>query len=224
MKKKIVLQQNYLARKALLAVITFFFVCIVVLQATLFTRFYQQMQAEYYYLLNSDGAVNLTVQQIYDASPSYQIREMFWILNSLTIFFSLISIMILTYMQVIIYTNKGNADSNFMLLFWIIPLVFILLFFVNALKPAKTFLTTYAPTDYGLKPISIGELGEINYITSYIAMALAFVNIVFIIMAKKRFGFVSKDKIIATKPHSVEDLRIRIDQLLENQQSNSKLS
>ncbi|MGZ9762977.1 hypothetical protein ACXYRP_01620 [Mycoplasma sp. 5912] len=213
-------KNNYLERKIYLAIISVFLAIVIILQATLYTRFYAQIQLEYNYILNSDTAAGFTPAQVYANSPSYQLKEVFWSLNSISIFLSLVALLTLIYMQVMLYKNKSNSDKTFIYLFALIPAIFIALFFINALQPDQTFKNNYTLiiTDNAKSytPIQTGDLPRINYTTSWIAMILAFICIVLIIVAKKRYGFVKKDKILATKAHDTQKLKVEINALLNN--------
>ncbi|MCU9938961.1 hypothetical protein NW066_00280 [Mycoplasmopsis felis] len=209
---------NYLRRKILLGILSFFFFIILILQFTMFNRFAQRIEIEYNFISSGESSAGLSIQEIYNLSTAYKLKELFTWLNSLVVFTTFMILFILSFIQYLIYTNKSNGDKHFKLLFYLIPLVFVLMFLINALQPTEVTRGKYIFSENESNWIIFAEKisNKMNYTTSWISMILAFISIILVIVAKKSFGFIQKDIILNSLPPETEDLKKEIKYILDN--------
>lgn len=215
---------NYLARKILLALISIVFLIIIILQFSMFSTFSNRITIEYDWIVSSkiENIPFQPVDKILQSSTSYQLKDIFYSLNSLTIIFSFIILALLVYIQIRLYKQVSNGDKLFIYLFVLIPVVFVFLFAINSLQPDKVFrLVNFEDPDTGeLKLIQQPIQDKINYTRCWISMIFAFICIILIIITKKKLGFINKDKILQKSLINTQELKENIRNILKSESQN----
>ncbi|QEA01624.1 hypothetical protein V2P29_01025 [Mesomycoplasma hyorhinis] len=209
---------NYLGRKIVLTLISLMFFISILLQISMYFVFFNRIQAEYDYIASGESALYWSVNKILNASTTFQLKEIFWSLNSLVIIFSCIILAFLITMQVQLYRQRANGDKLFIYLFILIPTVFFLLFAINALQPGLVFRGIFRQRNGNDVLINLPIKDKINYSSCWVSMIFAFISIILIIYAKKLFGFIQKDKILNKQLPDTKELKNKIKNILNSNQ------
>ncbi|WP_027120983.1 hypothetical protein [Mycoplasma leonicaptivi] len=214
-------QNNYLKRKVLLITLLIFSFSILVISLNLIFKLSDRIQTELNWISSGDISQSYTLEEKLKLSETNSLWTLFNSMNSIVIVLSIINIFIILFMLFLIYTNKSNADKYFRILFWTIPIIFILLFFIISLQPAEVkrinLVLLSKPSESktsvsSLEIISQGEsLSKISYAEVWLAMILAFLSIFVVISAKKSLGFVTKDFILAKKLIDTSKLKKQLE-------------
>ncbi|WP_223211515.1 hypothetical protein [Mycoplasmopsis edwardii] len=219
-------ETNYLKRKIFVSLLIVLLSLILFFQIIMFARFFAWTDFEYEHIKTGQLSSSWSDEEVRKNSPAYQLIYIFSVLNSVTILLSLVSIVLLSIVLINLFRNKSNGDSYLRILIWIIPIIFIILFFVIALQPQAVYKINIVSTlnehdEEELRPRKVAPR-QLSYKLIWFSMFIAFSNIFWIALAKKTFGFITKDKILAKQEHETTMLKEEIEAKLENRKPKNK--
>ncbi|EIE40803.1 hypothetical protein MCANUF31_00528 [Mycoplasmopsis canis UF31] len=213
-------ESNYFKRKTFSIILLLSLFIIFVFQLTMIKLFLDRIDFEYEYIKSGELSKNWSDELVRKNSPTYELLAVFMSLNSVMLFLTLISLILISIVLYKLFKNQGNGDLYLRVLTWIIPVIFILLFFIISLQPVEVY-----KENIGKQEDEFGELvdspvkefgGQFSYILTWISMFLGFFNIFFVVLSRKSFGFITKDQILAKKSNETENLKKLIEAKLEN--------
>ncbi|UWV80716.1 hypothetical protein RRG46_00675 [Mycoplasmopsis cynos] len=206
------LDTNYLKRKIFLSILFVLLLIVFIFQLVMVDKFITRITYEYNYIKEGTSSKNWADELVYKNSESYQLRYVFHSLNSIILILTLISLVLVFISLLSLFLNIDNGDKYYPYLTWIIPISFILLFFLLSLQPEninkvdeiqiKSEVKGEPPTK-GIKKVPGIPFG---YELVWSSMLLQFANIFIISIAKKSYGFITKDFILQKKPQETANL------------------
>ncbi|QKT05679.1 hypothetical protein [Mycoplasma sp. OR1901] len=186
--------KNYKERKILLFLITLLVFISLIFQIVMYINFFDRIQIE----KNWINAGHVLVLNWKKSSPTYQLTELFLFLNTLFVFSAVVILVILFVMQYKLYKNIGNADEHFKSLYFLIAVLFVSSFAIISLQPESVKQINVITINEELREIDVQLKYDLSYKLIWSSMIMSFITLVFTISAKKKFGFVTKDKLLVT--------------------------
>ncbi|MCU9936869.1 hypothetical protein NWP96_07520 [Mycoplasmopsis cynos] len=194
------LDTNYLKRKIFLSILFVLLLIVFIFQLVMVDKFITRITYEYNYIKEGTSSKNWADELVYKNSESYQLRYVFHSLNSIILILTLISLVLVFISLLSLFLNIDNGDKYYPYLTWIIPISFILLFFLLSLQPENInkvdeiqIEVEGEPPTKGIKKVPGIPFG---YELVWSSMLLQFANIFIISIAKKSYGFITKDFIL----------------------------
>ncbi|MBN4083597.1 hypothetical protein JXZ92_02025 [Mycoplasma sp. CSL10137] len=184
--------KNYKERKILLFLITLLVFISLIFQIVMYINFFDRIEIE----KNWINAGHVLVLNWKKASPTYQLTELFLFLNTLFVFSAVIILIILFIMQYKLYKNIGNADEYFKSLYFLVTVLFVSAFAIISLQPESVNQINVITINNELREVNNTLSYDLSYKLIWSSMFMSFIALVFTISAKKKFGFVTKDKIL----------------------------
>ncbi|MEE3928285.1 hypothetical protein V2E24_01675 [Mycoplasmopsis ciconiae] len=210
---------NYKSRKVYLLISTLFLIICIVLMAIHTYNFKIRINDEIKFLTRTDDISSLTPQALEKAlkiSETYQLLHIYRalysvlaVLNSLTLIFAVI-----TQSLLYLHYNNGRKFFKFMIAFSVIS--FVVIFFIVALQPQAIQRTgsSYIDETTGEKVYEIERMQDFSYIIPWITMFLCFFTMVFLIIAKGKYGHIEKDFKLKKQLYNNENSKVIFNHFL----------
>lgn len=217
------LNNSYLKRKILLLLVSIFSLISLILLSILYIKFKQRVDEEFTFL--SGSFFSEADKKSYESNPekfllfketnsrSFQLLKIFSGLNfSLITLFSL-NVIITAIMIVYLLKNKDNGDYLFKYIILISSLTFILTFFLISLQPSETSRIEQIVVGNNKMRITV-TMQKMSYMLAWITLLFSFCCLTFSIMAKRRYGFLTKDITLNKKEIETQQLKEQINEIL----------
>ncbi|QZE12129.1 hypothetical protein [Mycoplasma sp. Ms02] len=211
--------QNYKARKIAYIVVVLALLTSIICTISLLANFDPLMKAELEWLQKGHFEETITQKEILETSKTkselYQLRHVFKSFNFILLALFTSGFAISIAIVVNLFTNKYNGQTISKILLTIITVSLVLTFLLLSLKPLPSARDAQLVINGNVRIIQNFRQG-MEYTAGYISFICAWIVLIFTIIARRRFGYLTNDQTLAKKYKDTETYKLQIDEVLNS--------
>lgn len=214
------LTTNYLKRKIVLISLLVLLTLMFIFQLVMIKNFLNWIDYEYKWIQAGELSKTWTIARVEKEAPALQLKPLFLVLNTIFLLMVFSAMLLVAFSLYTLFKNLYNGDLYLKIVNYLVPIMFVLLFLILTLQPAEVNQENILKIedDYGVvvdAPVKTSG-GQLSYLLTWLALFFGFINIFLIIISRKSFGYLTNDQILAKKRNEVDELKLRIQNILEN--------
>lgn len=213
-------ETNYLKRKVLLISLLVLLSLMFIFQLVMIKKFFAWIEYEYQWIQAGELSKTWKIDQVENNAPAFQLKTLFLSLNSIFLVLTFSAIVLVSLVIYTLFKNTYNGDLYLKIVNYLVPIVFVLLFFILSLQPTEVYQENIIQAEDDAGEIRNTPFkksgGQLSYLLTWLALGFSFINIFLIVIARKSFGFLTKDQILAKQLIPTDELKIKIQTILDN--------